>query len=133
MNYLLDTNHLSPIITIHHPLRFKILDHRQRNDRFFVPTPVLSEFLFGLRGLPRLSQNLQEWENLKNDFNYYSIQPSIAEDAALLRSNLRQKGRQLGLVDAFCAVIALRDNLTFLTADTDFHAIPALRQENWLI
>jgi predicted nucleic acid-binding protein len=46
---------------------------------------------------------------------------------------MRKVGRQIALIDAFTAVIALRQNLVLLTTDNDFQGIPALKQENWLL
>lgn len=77
--YLLDTNHLSPLVTVGHSLRTKVLQQQAAGDSFGIPSPVLSEFLFGIGGLPRARQNLLEWQLLKADFVIYSVvatQPS---------------------------------------------------------
>jgi predicted nucleic acid-binding protein len=55
------------------------------------------------------------------------------ERAANLRVELRQRGSQLGLIDAMIAVIALRYQLILLTTDQDFNAIAGLTIENWLL
>ncbi|MCB0168190.1 MAG: hypothetical protein KDI79_28435 [Anaerolineae bacterium] len=72
-DYLLDTNHISPIVTIEHPLRQRILTQLQAGDTFSIPALVLGEFLYGISLLPRATSNLREWERLKDDFVYYSI------------------------------------------------------------
>ncbi|RIK38099.1 MAG: hypothetical protein DCC55_22160 [Chloroflexi bacterium] len=36
-------------------------------------------------------------------------------------------------VDALIAALALRYELTLLTTDKDFWAVPGLRMENWLV
>jgi len=130
-NYLLDTNHISPIVTIEHPLRQKILTQLQAGDTFSIATPALSEFLYGIGTLPRAKRNLREWERLKQDFRYYSVDRMDAEQSAKLRLALRQQGRQLGIIDSLIAVIALRNNLILLTTDKDFGAISSLKQKNW--
>ncbi len=130
-NYLLDTNHISPLVTIEHPLREKILSHLQSGDVFSIAAPPLNEFLFGIGTLPRARQNLQEWERIKLDFKYYNIDHTDAEQAARLRLALRQRGWQLGTVDSFIAIVALRNDLTLLTTDQDFREVSGLRQENW--
>ncbi len=53
--------------------------------------------------------------------------------AANSQIQLRQRGWQLGTVDALIAVIALRYDLTLLTTDGDFNAVPDLKHENWLL
>jgi len=55
-----------------------------------------------------------------------------AEFAAELQVSLRRRGWQLATVDALVAAVALRYDLTLLTADQDFQAIPRLQHESWL-
>ncbi|MDM8520211.1 type II toxin-antitoxin system VapC family toxin [Anaerolineales bacterium HSG6] len=129
--YLLDTNHISPIVTLEHPLREHILARLADNDTFSIATPALSEFLFGIISLPRAKRNRAEWEHLKTRFNYYSIDRFDAEHAAELRLMLRKQGWQLAALDALIAVVALRYELVLLTTDKDFDAIPNLKTENW--
>jgi predicted nucleic acid-binding protein len=129
--YLLDTNHLSPLVTIGHPLQVKILAALQSGDDFAIASPVLNEFIFGISSIARAQQNLTVWNKLKNDFTYYAVDEVDAEVAANLRIALRRNGRQVALVDSFVAVIARRYNLTLLTTDKDFFAIEGLDQENW--
>ncbi len=129
--YLLDTNHISPLITLEHPLRIQVLSCFEHGDTFSIAVPALVEFLFGISTLPRAKQNQAEWERLSNRFTYYSIDKSDAEHATELRLILRQRGWQLAAFDALIAVVALRYKLTLLTTDKDFQAIIGLKQENW--
>jgi predicted nucleic acid-binding protein len=109
--YLLDTNHISPIVTIEHPLRRKILIRLQSEDTFSIAVPVLSEFLYGISILPRAGRNLKEWERIRHDFKYYDTNRTDAEQSAKLRTALRRNGWQLGIIDALIAVTALRNDL----------------------
>ncbi|MDM8530549.1 type II toxin-antitoxin system VapC family toxin [Anaerolineales bacterium HSG25] len=131
--YLLDTNHISPLVTLTHPLREKILLKMGMGDTFIIPLPALSEFLFGIRLLPRVKQNLTEWERLKGLFDYYYLNLNLAEQSAELRVALRKKGWQLEIVDSFIAVLTLKYDLTLLTTDRDFEAISGLKSENWMV
>lgn len=127
-DYLLDTNHISPLVTPEHPLRQKILAQlQQADDTFSIAAPALSEFLYGISLLPRADRNLREWERLKADFEYYNIDRQDAEQSAKLRLALRQQGWQLGIIDALIAVIALRNDLVLLTTDQDFRIISGLK------
>jgi tRNA(fMet)-specific endonuclease VapC len=132
-DYLLDTNHASPLVTIGHPLRQRVLRSLEGGDTFSIAVPALTEMLFGISLLSRARQKLQEWERLKFSFNYYDIDRVNAEQAARLQIALRRQGWQLETVDALIATVALRNNLTLLTTDKDFSAIPELEQENWLL
>ena len=130
--YLLDTNHLSPLVTLSHPLRRRVLTQQESGDTFATCVPVVTEALFGLRLLPRVTQNLQEWERLKVTFRCYVPDFQDAEQAAELQAMLRQRGWQLETVDALIAAVAIRHDLILLTKDRDFRAVPQLQTENWL-
>jgi predicted nucleic acid-binding protein len=131
-NYLLDTNHLSPLVTLDHPLRRRILHSIDAGDRFAICIPVLTETIFGVGILPRAAQNLQELSYIRALTNCYIPDETDAEEAAQLQIQLRRKGRRLEAIDALIATIALRYDLMLLTTDQDFEAIPKLLQQNWL-
>ena len=131
-DYLLDTNHISPLVTIGHPLRVRILQQAQAGDIFGIAIPSLAELLFGISLLPRAKQNLDEWRRIRSIFNYHGIDTFDAERAAELQISLRRQGRQLATVDALIASVALRNNLILLTTDRDFDAVSQLKRENWL-
>lgn len=132
-DYLLDTNHASPLVTLSHPLRKRILERLDAGDSFAICVPVITETLFGIGILPRAKQNLQEWERLKPRLPCYVPDETDAQSAAELQISLRRRGWQLETVDALIASLALRYDLTLLTSDGDFDAVPKLRRENWLV
>jgi len=131
-NYLLDTNHTSPLVTPSHPLRERILERLDAGDNFAICVPVITERLFGTGMLPRAKQNRIEWERLKPLLPCYIPDETDAELAAELQISLRRRGWQLETVDALIAALASRYNLTLLTSDKDFEAVPKLQYENWL-
>ena len=47
-DYLLDTNHASPLVTLGHPLRDEILRRLDEGHTFAICVPVLTETLFGI-------------------------------------------------------------------------------------
>ena len=131
-NYLLDTNHLSPLVTAGHRLRQRVIRQLQHGDTFAFTVPSLSELLYGISIIPRAKQNLAEWQRLQPGFTCYIPDEADAEQAAHLQVMLRRRGWQLATVDAFIAIVALRYNLILLTTDKDFSNIPNLKQVNWL-
>lgn len=131
--YLLDTNHLSPLITLTHPLRRRFIQQQQTGDIFALTVPALTELILGISLLPRAKQNLLEWSRLKAGLSVYTLDRVDGEQAAELQISLRQRGKQLATVDALIAAIALRYELTLLTSDRDFSYISQLKQENWLV
>jgi predicted nucleic acid-binding protein len=130
--YLLDTNHASPLVTLHHPLRQRILTALANGDTFAICIPVLAETLFGISIVPRAVENLDVWATLRTSLPCYHIDEHDVSEAVTLQLLLRRRGRQLATSDALIAVIALRYDLTLLTTDNDFQALPALRLANWL-
>ena len=131
-DYLLDTNHASPLVTLSHPLRQLVSQALQANHTFSTCVPVLTETLYGIGILPRAKQNLAEWARLKPSILCYVPDENDARFAAELQLSLRRRGWQLETVDALIATIALRYDLTLLTSDNDFQAVPGLKLESWL-
>ena len=132
-NYLLDTNHASPLVTLDHPLRSRWLMAIDGGHSFALAAVTLTEVFYGISMLPRASQNRQEWERLRPAFRIYAVDEADALKAAELQVQLRRRGWQLETIDALQAVIAVRNELTLLTTDHDFDAVPDLQHENWLI
>lgn len=130
--YLLDTNHLSPLVTPGHPLRQRVIQALQAGHSFAVCIPVLAEMLFGIGILPRAVANMAEWERLKPNFRFYTPDVLDAEKAAALQIALRRQGWQLETVDALVAITAERYRLILLTRDKDFARVPGIRIEQWL-
>ncbi len=132
-NYLLDTNHVSPLLTPGHPLRLRVLQQMEQGDSFGICIPVITETLFGVGIVPRAAANRVEWERMRALFTYYVPDETDAVSAADLQITLRKRGRQLATIDALIATIALRHNLILLTTDRDFQAVPNLTIENWML
>jgi tRNA(fMet)-specific endonuclease VapC len=131
-NYLLDTNHVSPLVTLTHPLRHQVFQSLEAGNTFAICVPVLAETLYGLGMLPRAQQNFVALEQIRSLVTCYIVNETDAELAAEFQISLRRKGKQLETVDALIAAVALRYNLTLLTTDRDFRAVPLLRWENWI-
>ena len=60
MHYLLDTNHASPLVTLHHPLRQRVLQSIHEGHTFAISVPVVAETLFGISMLRKAEQNIAE-------------------------------------------------------------------------
>jgi tRNA(fMet)-specific endonuclease VapC len=131
-SYLLDTNHLSPLVTYGHPLRKRILEQAVVGDAFAITPLVVCEFIFGISTLSRVNQNFDEWRKLRDDFVFFSLNLKQCEDAADLRVALRRRGRQISIADSMNAIVALTEDLILLTTDRDYEAIPNLKIENWV-
>ena len=130
--YLLDTNHVSPLVTPGHALIQRMQIQQAYGDTFAICVPVLAEVLFGIGIAPRAAQNLKLWTQWEQSLECHVPDASDAAQAAQLQIMLRRQGRQLATVDALIAMTALRYDLILLTTDNDFQAVPGLRLDNWL-
>lgn len=130
--YLLDTNHLSPLVTIGHRFREQVLGQIEMGTQFAVCVPVVTEMVFGISLLPRALENRTAWRVLQPLFPCYPLDAADADAAAELRIDLRKRGWQLEALDALIAAVAIRHDLILLTKDRDFRAVPQLQTENWL-
>jgi hypothetical protein len=81
-DYLLDTNHASPLVTLGHPLRQRVLERLEAGDTFAVCVPVVAETVSGIGILPRAAQNRAEWARLQpllGVIRFHSLMPSRQE------------------------------------------------------
>jgi predicted nucleic acid-binding protein len=91
----------------------------ERQDILFTTGVILQELLQGFRG-PKQRERLIE---------HFSALPLIIPDltdhvaAAELQTTCRQKGVQIGTIDALLAQLAIGHDLVFLTSDRDFSLI----------
>lgn len=131
-NYLLDTNHASPLVTFDHPLRRRLLVAINAGHTFALTTVTIAELIYGFGLLPRAAKNRQEWDRLRSSFRIVVIDEQDALESAEMRIRLRHRGWQLSTVDALIAAIALRYDFTLLTSDADFDVVPELKHTNWL-
>ncbi len=69
--YLLDTNHVSPLVTLHHPLRQRVLTALEAGDSFAINMLILAETLYGISIVPRSKQNRVVWTQLQSQFSCY--------------------------------------------------------------
>jgi len=130
-SYLLDSNHASRLVTVGDAVPRRIWQAILGGDTFHLTILVVTETVFGFSMLPRAIRNAQEWAIWRPRLTLLDTDEADALDAARLQATLRRQGRQLGTVDALIAAVALRYNLTLLTTDNDFAAVPSLTTAKW--
>lgn len=131
--YLLDTNHASPLVTVGHPLRKRVMREYRLGHQFYIAVPALTETWFGISIIPRAAQNQAEWNQLSRFISCLTLDETDAKAAASIQLALRQRGRDLKVPDALIAVVALNFDFTLLTTDQDFAPVPGLKTDNWLV
>jgi len=91
----------------------------ERQDILFTTGIILQELLQGFRG-PKQRERL-----IEQFFNLPLIVPDLTDHiaAAELQTTCRQKGVQVGTIDALLAQLAMVNKLELLTSDRDFTLI----------
>jgi tRNA(fMet)-specific endonuclease VapC len=130
--YLVDTNHLSAALNRVSPLRERLhLAYRQGN-RLGTCVQALCELEVGIQQGTRLDASRRALDRLLREVHVWPVERPIPRLFGELYLLLRQRGRTLSHVDILLAAMARHLNVTLLTADRDFEAVPEIRTENWL-
>lgn len=130
--YLLDTNHLGHAVTPASVVRKRIAELRGRGARIGTCVPVLCEIEAGIQQVKRPDVYRRNLERLLGQVRLWPIDPSTARIYGAIYHDLRLRGRVLSQVDIMLAAVARQMQLTVVTSDRDFAALPDLSTENWL-
>lgn len=133
-NYLLDTNVVSNLMRIT-PNQFIIEKWSALEDQCAIAAITWHELLFGMHRMPE-SKRKQQYAAFLTEFgNGILILPYTLTESqwhAEERARLMAIGKPSAYADGQIAAIAVRNNLTLVTANTqDFAAFNRLRLENW--
>lgn len=131
MNFLLDTDTCSA-----HMRRPAQLAHRfiQHVGGLAIPTIVLAELYAGAYKHPTPSKLLPLIADLLNEVQLLDFDAACAERFGEIRGTLLQQGITVSRMDLLIASVALVHDLTLITHNTaDYHNIPGLRLDDWLI
>lgn len=130
--YLLDTNHLSSAVKPGAAVRERIREVRSRGERVGVCIPVLCELQVGAQQVQRAAEYQKALRRLLAQVRIWPLDLETARLYGQIYITLKDRGRVLSQVDMMQAALARQRNLTLLTTDRDFEALPELRTENWL-
>jgi tRNA(fMet)-specific endonuclease VapC len=130
--YLLDTNHLSAAIRRLSPLRERIRNEIRQGIRFGTSMPVICELEAGIQQTKRPAACRATLDRLLQEVRIWPVDREIAHLFGEIYVELRRSGRAMSHVDIVLAALARSMDLTILTTDRDFEALPDIRTENWL-
>ncbi len=130
--YLRDTNHLSEAIRPVSRVRERIDQARRAGRRVGTCVPVLCELEVALKSSARATRNRRSLDHLLTRVRIWPIDLPVARVYGELYHDLRARGRALSQVDIMLAALARLMDVTLLTTDLDFEAVPELSVENWL-
>lgn len=131
--YLLDTNHFSDLMEPASQIRNRVFQETRNRNRVGICVPVLCEWHAGIehsRFRERRRRALKPL--LKKYIRIWPLDVTVARFYGEVFSQLRSSGRSLSQVDMMLAALARQMNLTLVTADRDFEALPDLDVENQL-
>jgi len=131
--YIIDTNHLSAAIDRVSPLRERLRRARRAGTALGTCVPVLGELEAGIQQTSDPTGCRRALNNLLGFVRVWPLEYAVARLFGELFLELRRRGRVLSQVDIFIAALSQQMNLTILTSDRDFEALPEVRTENWLI
>jgi tRNA(fMet)-specific endonuclease VapC len=130
--YLLDNNHLSAAVVRVSPLRDRMDAARRTGVRLGTCIPVLCELEAGIQQTTRPASCYRHLHRLLEYVRLWPIDQRIARSYGEIFLDLERRGRMLSFVDILLAALCRKMNLTLLTTDRDFEALPDIRTENWL-
>jgi tRNA(fMet)-specific endonuclease VapC len=128
--YLLDTNHLSDAIKPVSRVRERIEQARRSGQRVGTCVPVLCELEVALQRVGRREPARRALERLFTRVRLWPIERDVAYHYGEIFHELRDRGRVLSQVDMMLAALARLMDLTLLTSDRDFEALPDIRKED---
>ena len=130
MAYLLDSNILIYFFKNMGAVRQHVA--RQTDDDIRLCTPVLWELLTGAYKSERPQSQLLKLQAVRQRFRVEVLDEAAADQAALARAHLEQRGTPIGNTDTLIAGIALAHDLTLVTRNVrEFARVPGLRLDNW--
>ncbi len=97
----------------------------------FVPSIVLGELYFGAQKSGRVEANMQRVDDLAASEAILDCDAETARHYAIIKNQLRLKGKPIPENDMWIAAIALRHDLTLVTRDAHFGNVEELRIERW--
>jgi tRNA(fMet)-specific endonuclease VapC len=130
--YLLDTNHVSPAINPVSPLRERLYREHRSGVRLGTCLPVLCELEVGIQQTRRPSSYRHQLDHLLRKLRLWPIDQELARLYGEVFLELQRQGRVLSQVDMMLAALARHRDLTLLTTDRDFEALPDIRTANWV-
>jgi tRNA(fMet)-specific endonuclease VapC len=93
---------------------------------------VLCELLAGILQRKDAQATQRRLQGLLQVVRIWPVDLEIAVRYGEVYQELKRAGRALSQVDMMLAAMSRHLNLTLLTTDGDFDALPDIRTENWL-
>ena len=131
MRYLLDTNARIRYLNGRSESLRQQISSKNPND-LVLCSVVKAELFYGARKSQNPQRSLQKQQIFVNRFVSLPFDDQAAEEYSLIRAELEQAGTPIGPNDLMIAAIALANNVTLITHNTqEFERITGLQIEDW--
>lgn len=129
--YLLDTNHLSIGVRTDSRVAARLDTVRRQGRRAGTSVPALCELEVGIRQVHDPVGYRPTLRVLMRKLRLWPITEETARHYGDIYHDLKRRGRVLSQVDMMLAALCRELDLTLVTTDKDFAALPWLKTENW--
>jgi tRNA(fMet)-specific endonuclease VapC len=130
MKYLLDTNHWAHIQR-RHPTVLQHMKALSARTKYLMPVIAQGELLAGIEALPEGKRKAGLRAAYEATMRQVAELVLVDTDFGMLTGALRRTGKPIGTNDLWIAATAIAHNLTLVTSDANFRAVPGLRLEDW--
>jgi len=130
--FLLDTNRLARAVRKDSALLPRIFSERVRGLRMGTCIPVLCEIENGRLNVARPDVYQQGLSAVLRKIRLWPLTLATAQIFGEIDRDLKRRGRIVSQVDTMLAALCRELDLTLVTTDKDFAALPWLKTENWV-
>jgi len=125
--YLLDTNIVIALFAGDANVQAKLGEASE----VFIPSIVFGELFYGARKSGRVEANLQRVDELLASSAVLACDAETAQHYAIVKNDLRLKGKPIPENDIWIAALALQHDLVLVTHDAHFQEVHNLATESW--
>ena len=131
-NYLLTTHHAVALWRHHPALVARVAAAEAGGAVVHLCLPVVGDMWYRIYNTPTPAENEKSLHTFLTRFPLVEYDPPAAIEFGLIKTAMQKIRRPISDVDAQVSAIARVREMTVLSADQHFSAIPRLRVENWL-
>ncbi len=125
--FLLDTNIAIAFLNGDSSIRLKV----QKAAEVHISVTVIGELLFGAEKSSKPKENISKIESMCKDTSVLPIDEETAKKYAKIKADLSRRGHPIPENDIWIAASTERHNLTLVSNDSHFKAIPSIKLESW--
>lgn len=132
MTYILDTNIITAVLKDNERVKEKLMELTLKGEDILINAISYYEIKRWLLRIKAAAQ-LKRFDRLCSEYGVVMLNNrNILEIASEIYADLSRRGKPIGDADILIASIALYNNSTLVTHDSDFDRVKKLTKEDWL-